>query len=198
MWYEGKGLTTIRGEPHKTPVWRASSYLPICLHPVLRFNSSPSSIVPIISNVPSCKLELSIPNFSGILKSPLLNDPSCLPSGRTVSKKSGVWLCALWVPLPTSFFLIRYFSIYISNAILKVPIPSPLPPCSPAHPLPCLGPGTYLLSAQLSMLDCVLEFAETSSLNLCLQPMAFMISQICLSICLSVFISLCLSLSLSL
>jgi hypothetical protein len=41
------------------------------------------------------------------------------------------------------FFLLDIFFIYISKAILKVPYTIP-PPCSPAHPLPLLGPGVPL------------------------------------------------------
>jgi hypothetical protein len=108
------------------------------------------------------------------------------------------------------FFKLDIFFIYISNAILTVPYILP-PPCSSIHPFPLLGLGTYLLSAQLSMLDCVIEFAETSSLTLCLhflkvQPMVFMIGQLCVCLCLCLSLSLsvclcvcvCLSLSLSL
>jgi hypothetical protein len=40
-------------------------------------------------------------------------------------------------------FLLDIFFIYISNAILKSSIPSPLP-CSPTHTLPLLGPGVPL------------------------------------------------------
>jgi hypothetical protein len=40
-------------------------------------------------------------------------------------------------------FLLAIFFIYISNAILKVPYIL-LPPCSPTHSLPLLGPGVPL------------------------------------------------------
>jgi hypothetical protein len=36
-------------------------------------------------------------------------------------------------------FLLGIFFLYISNAIPKVPY-TLLPPCSPTHPLPLLGP----------------------------------------------------------
>jgi hypothetical protein len=39
--------------------------------------------------------------------------------------------------------LLDIFFIYISNAIPKVPY-TLLPPCSPTHPLPLLGPGIPL------------------------------------------------------
>jgi hypothetical protein len=56
-----------------------------------------------------------------------------------------------------NLFLIDIFFIYISNAIPKVPY-TLLPPCSPTHPLPLLGPGIPLYLGHI-------KFARTRGLS---------------------------------
>jgi hypothetical protein len=47
---------------------------------------------------------------------------------------------AIWPKYFFFNFLLDIFFIYISNPIQKVPY-TLLPPCSPTHPPPLLGPG---------------------------------------------------------
>jgi hypothetical protein len=51
--------------------------------------------------------------------------------------------CDIYNKYTQSIFLLDIFFIYISNAILKVPISLHLP-CSPTHPLPIPGPDISL------------------------------------------------------
>jgi hypothetical protein len=57
---------------------------------------------------------------------------------------SGFWTTKAIHMQGNTFFLLRIFLNYISNAIPKVPYTLPPPPHSPTHPLPLFGPGVLL------------------------------------------------------